>query len=81
MLLVLRLVVDVLGCVVGVVVFVASPEIINWNLAPSLIVGALLSVPFSTFIVKKLPTRTLRIAIGSLTFILGLVTLIKIFCL
>ena len=70
-----------LTCVVGVVVFVASPEIINWSLAPSLIVGALVSVPFSTFIVKKLPTRTLRIAIGSLTLILGLVTLIKIFCL
>jgi len=68
-----------LTCVVGVVVFVASPEIINWSLAPSLIVGALLSVPFSTFIVKKLPTRTLKIIIGALTFILGLVTLIKIF--
>lgn len=70
-----------LTCIVGVVVFVASPEIINWSLAPSLIIGALLSVPFSTSIVKKLPTRTLKIAIGTLTLILGLVTLIKIFCL
>ncbi len=69
-----------LTCVVGVVVFVASPEIINWSLAPSLIIGALFSVPFSAFIVKKLPTRTLKIAIGALTFTLGLVTLIKVFC-
>ena len=68
-----------LTCVVGVIVFIISPEIINWSLAPSLIIGALLSVPFSTFIVKKLPTKTLKISIGLLTFILGLVTLIKVF--
>ena len=69
-----------LTCVVGVIVFIASPEIINWNLAPSLIIGAILSVPFSTFIVKKLPTRTLKIAIGILTVTLGSITLIKTFC-
>lgn len=68
-----------LTCIVGVIVFVVSPEIINWNLAPSLIIGALLSVPFSTFIVKKLPTKTLKIAIGALTLTLGSVTLIKVF--
>lgn len=68
-----------LTCVVGVVVFIISPEIINWSLAPSLIIGALLSVPFSAFIVKKLPTKALKISIGLLTLILGLVTLIKVF--
>lgn len=68
-----------LTCIVGVFVFIVSPEIIDWNLAPSLIIGAILSVPFSTFIVKKLPTRTLKIAIGILTLILGFVTLIKVF--
>ncbi len=68
-----------LTCVVGVIVFAISPEIIEWGIAPSLIIGALLSVPFSTFIVKKLPTRTLKIAIGMLTLILGLVTLVKVF--
>ena len=68
-----------LTCIVGVIVFATSPKIINWNLAPSLIIGALLSVPFSTFIVKKLPTKTLKIAIGTLTLILGSITLIKVF--
>jgi len=67
-----------LTCVVGVIVFIISPDTVNWGLAPSLIIGALLSVPFSTFIVKKLPTKVLKIAIGILTFILGLVTLIKV---
>ena len=69
-----------LTCIVGVVVFIVSPVTINWGLAPSLIIGALLSVPFSTFIVKKLPTKTLKITIGALTLTLGLVTLIKVFC-
>jgi len=68
-----------LTCIVGVIVFVVSPETVNWDIAPSLIIGALLSVPFSTFIVKKLPTKTLKIAIGTLTLILGSVTLIKVF--
>jgi len=67
-------------CIVGVIIFIViSPDTINWSLAPSLIIGAMLSVPFSTFIVKKLPTRTLKIAIGALTVILGSVTLIKVF--
>jgi len=69
-----------LTCIVGVVVFVVSPEAINWGLAPSLVIGALLSVPFSAFIVKKLPTKALKISIGLLTLILGLMTLTKIFC-
>lgn len=68
-----------LTCIVGVIIYIISPEVIDWNIAPSLIIGALLSVPFCTFIVKKLPTRTLKIAIGVLTIILGFVTLIKIF--
>jgi uncharacterized membrane protein YfcA len=67
-----------LTCIVGVIVFIVSPEIINWNLAPSLLIGAMLSVPFSTFIVKKIPTRKLKISIGVMTVLLGLVTLIKI---
>lgn len=68
-----------LTCVVGVIVYAVSPETINWGLAPSLIIGALLSVPFAAYIVKKLPTRTLKITIGTLTLTLGLVTLIKVF--
>ena len=68
-----------LTCIVGVIIFVVSLETIDWGLAPSLIIGALLSVPFCTFIVKKLPTKTLKIAIGALTLILGAVTLIKVF--
>lgn len=67
-----------LTCIVGVIMFVASPEIINWSLTPPLIIGALLSVPFSALFVKKLPTKVLKISIGLLTLLLGVVTLIKV---
>jgi len=68
-----------LTCIVGVIVFVVSPGIINWSLAPPLIIGAVLSVPFSALIVKKLPTKALKISIGLLTLILGVMTLIKVY--
>ena len=68
-----------LTCIVGVIIFIASPETINWGLAPSLIIGALLSVPFCAFVVKKIPTRTMKIAIGIITLVLGIIILIKLF--
>jgi hypothetical protein len=68
-----------LTCVIGVLVFIISPGTVNWSLTPSLIIGALFSVPFSTVIVKKMPTKSLTIAIGILTTVLGIVILIKVF--
>jgi len=67
-----------LTCVVGVIIFIVSPETVNWGLAPSLIIGALFSVPFSALVVKRMPTKTLKIVIGLITLILGLITLIKL---
>ena len=67
-----------LTCIVGVIVYIVSPEIIDWSLAPSLIIGALISVPFSAFIVKKIPIKVLKVAIGTLTILLGVLTLIKL---
>jgi len=68
-----------LTCIVGVIVFIVSPEIIDWNLAPSLVIGALLSVPFSAYVVKKIHTKTLKVSIGLITLVLGLITMIKLF--
>jgi len=67
-----------LTCIVGVIVFVVSPKLIDWSLAPPLIIGASISVPFSALIVKKLPTKALKISIAIITLILGGVTLIKV---
>ncbi len=68
-----------LTCVVGVIIYVISPDLIDWSLAPSLVIGALLSVPFSAFIVRKMPTQTLKIAIAVVTILLGVYTLYNIF--
>ncbi len=68
-----------LTCVVGVIVFLLSPGSADWQLAPSLIIGAMLSVPFSAVIVKRVPTKSLTISIAVLTILLGVYTLVRLF--
>ncbi len=68
-----------LVCIVGVVAYVLTGNgAIDWGLAPSLIIGAVLSVPLAAFTVKKMPTRKLRWAIGISVTVLGLFTLGKL---
>jgi len=67
-----------LTCLVGVIVYFAvSNHAIDWRLAPYLVVGAVLSVPFATLTVKKLRTDRLKFAVGIATLALGLFTLAK----
>ena len=66
-----------LTCAVGVVAYLLTKSIIDWKLAPYLIIGAVLSVPFSALTVKKIKTRTLAIIIGITTLILGAFTIIQ----
>ena len=67
-----------LTCLVGVITFVlVSQNSLDWRLAPWLCIGAICSVPFSTITVKKINAKTLKLMIGVLTIILGLVTLGK----
>ncbi len=66
-------------CVVGVIIYLVAPNSIDWSLAPSLIIGAMISVPFSAVIVKKLPTKILTLSIAAITIILGVVTIVNLF--
>jgi len=66
-----------LTCAVGVVAYLLTKSIIDWRLAPYLIIGAVISVPFSALTVKKIKTRTLAIIIGITTLILGAFTIIQ----
>jgi len=69
-----------LTCLVGVVVYlIYTNHIIEWDLAPSLILGAVLSVPLATYTVKKIKNLRIKLIVGIATLILGLVTLGKIF--
>jgi uncharacterized membrane protein YfcA len=68
-----------LTCIVGVIAYVvAGGGAVEWTLAPSLILGATISVPFAALTVKKAPMEKMRWAIGSVVTGLGLYTLVKI---
>jgi uncharacterized membrane protein YfcA len=67
-----------LTCVVGVIVyFLLARHTITWKLAPWLIIGAVTSVPLTAKSVKIIGTRNLKLAIGVLTLVLGLFTIVK----
>ena len=68
-----------LTCVVGVMSYIlmANKEV-DWKLAWIIIPGAICSVPFTAKTVKKIDTKYLNVAIGGLTIILGIVTLVKL---
>jgi len=68
-----------LTCLVGVITYLAyMNHTIEWTLAPSLVIGALVSVPFATYTVKKVKAHDLKLIVGIATLILGLFTLGKI---
>lgn len=68
-----------LTCLVGVTTYFAfTNHSIDWHLAPSLVMGALLSVPFAALTVRKVKERGLKLIVGVATLILGLFTLGKI---
>jgi uncharacterized membrane protein YfcA len=67
------------ACLVGVVAYAVSGSVvIDWGLAPSLVLGGLLSVPLAAFSVSKIPVRRMRWAIGSAVTALGAFTLVKL---
>jgi len=65
-----------LTCLVGVVIyFIYTNHTIEWDLAPSLVLGAFLSVPVAAYTVKKFKGEHLKLIVGITTLILGIVTL------
>ncbi len=69
-----------LTCFVGVITYlICTNHTIGWSLAPSLVVGAILSVPIAAYTVKKFKGEHLKLIVGIVTLILGLVTLGKLF--
>jgi len=62
----------------AVIAYLFIDKHIEWILAPSLIIGAILSVPLTAFVVKKMQDESLRLLIGILAILLGVSTLLKI---
>jgi uncharacterized membrane protein YfcA len=65
-------------CFVGVLVYWIVGTRVDWILAPYLVVGSLISVPFSVYTVKKMPLKEFTFVIGLATTVLGIVTLGKV---
>lgn len=68
-----------LVCIVGVLAYeLTGNETVDWGLAPSLVLGAVCSVPFAALTVKKMPMKKTRWTIGIAITVLGLFTLAKL---
>ncbi len=69
-----------LTCLVGVITYLLfTNHTVDWSLSPSLILGAILSVPIAAYTVKKVKGGSLRMIVGIATLLLGLFTLWKLF--
>jgi uncharacterized membrane protein YfcA len=68
-----------LACIVGVAAYALTGNgAVDWELAPSLALGAVLSVPLAALTVKKIPVGKMRWVIGCAVTALGLFTLIRL---
>lgn len=63
---------------VGGLAYLASGAPFPWMLAPSLALGAVLSVPLAAFAVSRTSTQRLTLAIGGITTVLGSYTLLQL---
>ena len=66
-------------CLVGFILYLLLKGSIEWKLALPLVIGAVLSTPLSAFTVKKIQERKMKLIIGLVTIVLGLLTIIKAF--
>lgn len=64
-------------CAVGVATFLLLRPETSWALAPPLLLGALISVPFAAFTVKRLPERGFMLVVGIVVLALGVLTLVR----
>ena len=64
--------------IVGVGIYYLSGASISWHLATPLILGAVISVPLSAYIVSRLPSGKLTTIIGGISTALGGYTLRKV---
>ena len=68
-----------LTCLVGVITYLTfTNHTVDWSLSPSLIIGAILSVPIAAYTVKKFKGGSLRLIVGMATLLLGMFTLAKL---
>ena len=68
-----------LTCLVGVIVYFVLGKQADWSLAPWLMAGAVLSVPWAVHMLKRIPENMVKKIIAVVILILGVLTLWKAF--
>ncbi len=66
-------------CLVGIIMYFTLKDGVDWLLAPWLMAGAVLSVPFAAHTLKRIPEYKAKIAVAVIITILGGLTLLKVF--
>lgn len=64
-------------CFVAVSVYLLTTPTLNWKIAPYNIAGALLSVPFAALSVRAMNLKKIKVGIGVLTMIMGILTIFR----
>jgi uncharacterized membrane protein YfcA len=67
-----------LTCAAGLLFYFINTDKLDFTLFPFIIIGSIISVPFSVLTVKLLKTNKLRVIIGVCTIILGIFSLAKV---
>lgn len=62
---------EAVTCLVGLAAYLALQRSTDWSLAIPLVSGALLSVPFATLTIRRLPGAWVRGVVGVVTLVLG----------
>jgi len=70
--------VEGITCIVGVGIYILSGVSLTWSLVLPLLLGAVISVPLSAYLVSRLPAGRLTIIIGGITTALGGYTLVRL---
>ncbi len=65
--------------IAGFLTFILAGSQISWSLLLPLSLGVVFSTPLAAFLVHKVDSRKLRTAIGLVTIILGILTLLTLF--
>ncbi len=64
-------------CLIGLITYFSLGKSIHWNLALFLLIGAVLSVPFAVYTIKRIEIKKFTTIVGIATLILGSYTIIK----
>lgn len=68
---------EAITCFVGIITYLLTVQNLNWSIAPFNVIGAVLAVPLAALSVKITNEKRMRLMIGIVTIILGVLTIIK----